>query len=355
MGGHDVDLDQVHPGGGQRVQRPADGLGDVLGQAVEEPGQRDAQPQHAGVRHGRRGGPGDDLVQQDDVGHRAGQRADGVAGAGDPDQPLAAAPAADGGPVADDAAVRGRHPDRAAGVGAQGHRHDPAGHRDRGPAGGPAGRPGGVEGVADRAVGGVVAGDAEGQLVQVGLADHGGTGPAELGDRVVVAAGAGAVQRGGAAAGGQVRGVHVVLDRDGDAGQRALRREVGVHPLGVDDGEERAEVLDGVGPGRGVGEPLRGGAAPGAGEVQTIQPCHARDCNHRVGDRQVRGARGEDAQRPAPGGTGLCVLVGVTGFEPAASSSRTTRATKLRHTPRAVDEPNARRGRCPRRCPGGRA
>ena len=26
-------------------------------------------------------------------------------------------------------------------------------------------------------------------------------------------------------------------------------------------------------------------------------------------------------------------LVGVTGFEPAASSSRTTRATKLRHTP----------------------
>ena len=26
-------------------------------------------------------------------------------------------------------------------------------------------------------------------------------------------------------------------------------------------------------------------------------------------------------------------LVGVTGFEPATSSSRTTRATKLRHTP----------------------
>jgi hypothetical protein len=26
-------------------------------------------------------------------------------------------------------------------------------------------------------------------------------------------------------------------------------------------------------------------------------------------------------------------LVGVTGFEPAASSSRTKRATKLRHTP----------------------
>ena len=30
----------------------------------------------------------------------------------------------------------------------------------------------------------------------------------------------------------------------------------------------------------------------------------------------------------------LLTLVGVTGFEPATSSSRTTRATKLRHTPR---------------------
>src|SRR5680860_899405 len=29
------------------------------------------------------------------------------------------------------------------------------------------------------------------------------------------------------------------------------------------------------------------------------------------------------------------LIVGVTGFEPAASSSRTTRATKLRHTPKA--------------------
>jgi len=29
----------------------------------------------------------------------------------------------------------------------------------------------------------------------------------------------------------------------------------------------------------------------------------------------------------------FCATVGVTGFEPAASSSRTKRATKLRHTP----------------------
>ena len=32
-------------------------------------------------------------------------------------------------------------------------------------------------------------------------------------------------------------------------------------------------------------------------------------------------------------GSNVAVLVGVTGFEPAASSSRTKRATKLRHTP----------------------
>src|SRR6478735_3650766 len=44
---------------------------------------------------------------------------------------------------------------------------------------------------------------------------------------------------------------------------------------------------------------------------------------------------------PTTVGPGVCDVlghhvVGVTGFEPAASSSRTTRATKLRHTPKAV-------------------
>ena len=33
------------------------------------------------------------------------------------------------------------------------------------------------------------------------------------------------------------------------------------------------------------------------------------------------------------GGCGNLILVGETGFEPAASSSRTKRATKLRHSP----------------------
>lgn len=36
---------------------------------------------------------------------------------------------------------------------------------------------------------------------------------------------------------------------------------------------------------------------------------------------------------PLRGGPFCDAVVGVTGFEPAASSSRTTRATKLRHTP----------------------
>lgn len=34
--------------------------------------------------------------------------------------------------------------------------------------------------------------------------------------------------------------------------------------------------------------------------------------------------------------TCINVLVGVTGFEPATSSSRTKRATKLRHTPSCI-------------------
>ena len=33
----------------------------------------------------------------------------------------------------------------------------------------------------------------------------------------------------------------------------------------------------------------------------------------------------------------LSACVGVTGFEPATSSSRTTRATKLRHTPNSPE------------------
>ena len=43
--------------------------------------------------------------------------------------------------------------------------------------------------------------------------------------------------------------------------------------------------------------------------------------------------------------------VGVTGFEPATSSSRTKRATKLRHTPRSLSLGESSRSRCCRSRP----
>lgn len=39
-----------------------------------------------------------------------------------------------------------------------------------------------------------------------------------------------------------------------------------------------------------------------------------------------------------PSHLALLPLVGVAGFEPTTSSSRTKRATKLRHTPRRADK-----------------
>jgi hypothetical protein len=58
---------------------------------------------------------------------------------------------------------------------------------------------------------------------------------------------------------------------------------------------------------------------------------------------KARGIRGADElanhKRRCPdrvsAGQGIC-LVGVAGFEPTASSSRTKRAAKLRHTPRCA-------------------
>jgi len=54
--------------------------------------------------------------------------------------------------------------------------------------------------------------------------------------------------------------------------------------------------------------------------------------------RPSRRGSGRRFRRPEP----LRLLVGVTGFEPAASSSRTTRATKLRHTPWQCCRPEGR-------------
>ena len=55
---------------------------------------------------------------------------------------------------------------------------------------------------------------------------------------------------------------------------------------------------------------------------------------------RVRGPPHADAERPPAAAESLSddAVVGVTGFEPAASSSRTTRATKLRHTPLQLEK-----------------
>ena len=57
----------------------------------------------------------------------------------------------------------------------------------------------------------------------------------------------------------------------------------------------------------------------------------------RIREQHMRAvpAGGENGQRPNPSHwIEPLPLVGVTGFEPATSSSRTKRATKLRHTPK---------------------
>ena len=56
----------------------------------------------------------------------------------------------------------------------------------------------------------------------------------------------------------------------------------------------------------------------------------------RLGRERPFGPLSWEQKNPRPceaEGSNVSLLVGVTGFEPAASSSRTTRATKLRHTP----------------------
>ena len=53
---------------------------------------------------------------------------------------------------------------------------------------------------------------------------------------------------------------------------------------------------------------------------------------HCTGSSQILHETAKTKQKTARKWAVFC-LVGVTGFEPATSSSRTTRATKLRHTP----------------------
>jgi hypothetical protein len=129
-------------------------------------------------------------------------------------------------------------------------------------------------GVADRAEGGVVAGDAERELVQVGLADDRGPGGAQSLDRVLVSVGPGVRQRRRSAAGGEVAGVEVVLHRDRDTGQRsrpALRA--------VGEGDERAEIGDLPPPRQALRDHLLRGRArdalPDLVEPRRLQGSHA--------------------------------------------------------------------------------
>ena len=65
-----------------------------------------------------------------------------------------------------------------------------------------------------------------------------------------------------------------------------------------------------------------------------------------IGEFVVARMLHESSMKKAPGlhlcTSGANQTVGVTGFEPAASSSRTTRATKLRHTPWQCCRPEGR-------------
>ena len=209
-------------------------------EVVVEPLARDPQPQRPAGRR-RCGLPGDDPVDERHVGHGGREHPGGVPRARD-GHGAAAAPPAGGGAPAHHPAVRRRHPQRAAGVGAQREGDDAGRDGDRRPAGGAPGRAGRVVRVAHRPEGGVVAGDAERQLVQVGLADHGGPGSAQPGHRVLVTARPGVAERRRPAGGGQLEGVQVVLDRERDAGERTRPR-----PGVVGDRDEGAEVGGAVG------------------------------------------------------------------------------------------------------------
>ncbi len=79
-----------------------------------------------------------------------------------------------------------------------------------------------------------------------------------------------------------------------------------------------------------------------------LQRSTRREAQHRVvraaSDRQRYRCSESKNLGPHEGrGSHELLLVGVTGFEPATSSSRTTRATKLRHTPAARTQAGVQR------------
>ncbi|MNZ49045.1 hypothetical protein D3C78_668020 [compost metagenome] len=181
---------------------------------------------------------------------------------------------------------------RAAGVGAQRGQGHACAQSYRTAGGRAAGDAGEVVGVAhaEQLAGverRVVAGGAEGQLVHVGLAQHDGAGLAQRTQARRVLARHEVGQRRGAGGGRQAGGVDVVLDHDGDAGQR-LERQTGaargVRRIGGGqralrvEGDEGVQLAAGLGAGETGLDQLAAAQAPRAEGVE------------RLGDGQVGGA-----------------------------------------------------------------
>ena len=135
-------------------------------------------------------------------------------------------------PVTGDGAVGGLHPDdsterrgladRAAGVGADRARGEPAGDRRSAAARGSAGYTPGVPGVEHRPVAGVLVRGAHRELVHVRLAEHSRTGLAQLADRGRGVGRPVALEDPGAGGGRDALRAEDVLDGDRDARERAL-------------------------------------------------------------------------------------------------------------------------------------
>ena len=202
---------------------------------------------------GRNRRPGDDRVEQRHVGDRPPHRADGVAGAADRHHRIGVVIAAlrsavaDRGTQTDGAGQRGGNAGRAAGVAAEPGGDDAGGDRRRGAAGGAAGNARHVMRILHRAGErrGIGRGDAEGKLVQIGLADHDGAGIDQLLQRRRIGLRPRIAQRLGAAGGRHIGGVDVVLHHDRQTGERRQWAPGRHRLIDLPRGRERAVGVQG--------------------------------------------------------------------------------------------------------------
>ncbi len=214
--------------------RLLDGALDVGVEALDEilPGQADLQPLDTVAQVGAIVGdgkidtgrvegvvPGDRLQHDGAVLDVAGHRTDLIEGGGEGDDAVAADPAI-GRLEADDAAVRGRLADRAAGIGSQRGRGLAGGDAGGAGAGGSAGHGVEVPGVLHRPVGAVFVGAAHGELVHVQLADDHRAALLQPGHGGAVVGRHEALKDLRGAGGTDPLGAEDVLKRHGNAGQQ---------------------------------------------------------------------------------------------------------------------------------------